>query len=179
MIVIRLASQRAQATSFCTEFIRAEGFRMPPGCRWQDRATSFTRCCMNQVLPMSRLPEIESQPKRPKPIGRHRIVSQLWRAAERQVNAVEARLLTLADEPLALEREAKTLGIIARTVRELLAIEEEKAKAKGAGKADDSNQPDAARTVAEFRRELAEKLEQLRAERAGDGAAGKALARSD
>lgn len=112
-------------------------------------------------------------------IPRQRVISQLWRMAERQVSAVEQRLTALSDEPQALEREAKTLGIIARTVRDLIAIDEEKAKARSGGRGDDDNQPGASRALDDFRRELAEKLEQLRSERAGDDAAGEAVAEGD
>lgn len=132
---------------------------------------------------MSRILELATPPKRATTVPRQRVISQLWRTAERQVNAVEQRLMTLNDEPQALEREAKTLGIIARTVRDLVAIDEEKAKAKNGGKGDDDNQPGASHaapmSISDFRRELAEKLEQLRLERAGSGTAGAALAEGD
>ncbi|MGL5447927.1 MAG: hypothetical protein ACRDBL_11515 [Rhabdaerophilum sp.] len=179
MMVIRLAKVRGQATSFCTEWIRAEGFRMPPGCPTQDRMGLRRGLGMNQVLPMSRLLEFTPPPKLAKAVPRQRVISQLWRMAERQVNAVEQRLVTLGDEPQALEREAKTLGLIARTVRELIAIDEEKAKAKSGGKGDEDNQPAANRALDDFRRELAEKLEQLRSERAGSCTVGAALAQGD
>jgi hypothetical protein len=135
---------------------------------------------MNQVLPMSRLFEQVTPPKGTRVVPRRRVISQLWRMAERQVNAVEQRLVTLNDEPQALEREAKTLGIIARTVRDLLAIDEEKAKAKSGGKGESSNDSHPApMSIPEFRRELAEKLEQLRLERSGADASGETFAESD
>lgn len=134
---------------------------------------------MNQVLPMSRLFEPPKSSKKVKAVPRQRVISQLWRMAERQVGAVEQRLAALNDEPQALEREAKTLGIIARTVRDLIAIDEEKARLKSGDKGHDDTVPEANRAISDFRRELAEKLEQLRIERAGHGAAGEALAEGD
>lgn len=155
---------------------------MPSSSPVQDRVASRRGCCMNQVLPMTRILELASglKPKRKATPARSRIVCQLWRAAEKQVEQVEARLETLSDEPQALEREAKTLGIIARTVRELVALDEEKAKLKNRGKGestDDSRSPPM--SIPAFRRELAEKLEQLRLERAGGGASGETLATGD
>lgn len=134
---------------------------------------------MNQVLPMSRLFDRATPPKMVTAVPRQRVISQLWRMAERQVSAVEQRLAALHDEPQALEREAKTLGIIARTVRDLIAIDEEKAKLKSGDKGNDETGPGASRAIDDFRRELAEKLEQLRSERAGLGATGEAVAGCD
>jgi hypothetical protein len=179
MIVIRFAVVRGRAASFCTEWIRAEVFRMPSCCHWQDRMGFCRGVSMNQVLPMSRLFERAAPPKKGAAVPRQRVISQLWRMAERQVSAVEQRLAAQTDEPQALEREAKTLGIIARTVRDLVAIDEEKAKLKSGDKGHDETGPGGSRAIEDFRRELAEKLEQLRIERTGLGAAGEAVADSD
>ncbi len=46
--------------------------------------------------------------------SRRRVVARLWRTAERQVAEIEQRLSS-ADDPQMLERDAKTLAIIART----------------------------------------------------------------
>lgn len=136
---------------------------------------------MDQVLPMTHIVEHarSPRPKRISPPARTRVVCQLWRAAEKQVEQVEARLEALGDEPQSLEREAKTLGIIARTVRDLIAIDEEKTKAKCGAKSDGEDTLGTARALIDFRRELAAKLDQLRAERSGNGTAGNALAEGD
>lgn len=128
---------------------------------------------------MSRFVKRANSPKRDNKIPRQRVISQLWRMAERQVSAVEQRLTALSDEPQALEREAKTLGIIARTVRDLIAIDEEKAKSRSGDKGHADTEPGASRALDDFRRELAEKLEQLRSERAGVDPAGEAVAEGD
>jgi hypothetical protein len=134
---------------------------------------------VNQVLPMARFVERANTLKMDRKIPRQRVISQLWRMAERQVGAIEQRLAALNDEPQALEREAKTLGIIARTVRDLIAIDEEKAKRKSGDKGHDDTGPGASRAIDDFRRELAEKLDQLRSERAGRDPAGEPLAARD
>lgn len=117
---------------------------------------------MNQVFAMTYVPGPTGKSHRRSAPARSRIVAQLWRMAEKQVEQVEARLEALHDEPQALERDAKTLGIIARTVRELIAIEEEKTRSRNGGKGDAAGRAEAERTIEDFRRELEEKLEQLR-----------------
>lgn len=96
--------------------------------------------------------------------ARKRLVARLWVTAEKQVDEIEARLSMLGDDPQALEREAKTLAIIARTVRDLVAIDAEtQVNNKAAPQRDDAP----ARSIDDFRNELALKLDQLRAERGG------------
>jgi len=85
------------------------------------------------------------------------------------VDEVENRLAALRDDPQAMEREAKTLAIIARTVRDLVAIDDEAGVSRLAEDRNESDNAAPARALAEFRRELAERLEQLRHERAGPG----------
>ncbi|MCP8937794.1 hypothetical protein NK718_04650 [Alsobacter sp. SYSU M60028] len=120
------------------------------------------------------------------------LVGRLWRAAERQVAAIEQRLRA-ADEDADPahapgEREARTLAVLARTVRELSAADiakatraREDASRAAAAKArpavpddspqgmDDDDEPP--RDLDRFREELARRLQRLR-ERAGDAGAG-------
>lgn len=124
------------------------------------------------------------------PLSRKRIVSRLWRTAERQVAEIETRMVGLADDPMTLERDAKTLAIIAKTVRDLVAIDAEafdrtlRTRLKEAGTrhgeknsstvaTSDAN-PNAEeygpRDIEGFRAELARRLDELRCERAGDTA---------
>ncbi len=123
---------------------------------------------MNSNRPVS--PTKTTSAKRPGLARRRRIVSRLWQTAEKQVDEVENRLAALREDPQALEREAKTLAIIARTVRDLVAIDDEASASRAPEKRNDSAQLTPARALAEFRRELAERLEQLRHEGAGPGA---------
>lgn len=117
------------------------------------------------------------------PFSRKRVVSRLWRTAERQVAEIETRMRGLGDDPQALERDAKTLAIIAKTVRDLVAIDgeagelaksKENKAAHGSKNArpdpkatgDDENGP---RDIEGFRAELARRLDELRREREGGG----------
>lgn len=118
----------------------------------------------------------------PRAPARRRVVSRLWNTAERQVAEIEARLAAGGD-PAALERDAKTFAIIARTVRDLVAIDaeaeaqtQEKRRPhapKDASATPQANEDDAdfgARDIQEFRSELARRLEALRAETEADRA---------
>lgn len=95
-------------------------------------------------------------------VGRKAVVTRLWRAAQRQLDAHEARLDELPKGAAANESEAKALAVLARTVRELVALD-----AAAPGREDKSNDelsPAAGlRHVAELRKELARRLEVLAA----------------
>ena len=119
--------------------------------------------------------------------SRKRVVSRLWRTAERQVAEIETRMAGLGDDPQALERDAKILAIIAKTVRDLVALDGEALNAHGRSKSKEqapahgsksaqtdpllTAEPDAAefgpRDIEQFRTELARRLDELRRERAG------------
>ncbi len=91
-------------------------------------------------------------------VGRKAVVTRLWRAAQRQLDAHEARLDEVPKGAAASESEAKALAVLARTVRELVALD-----AASPGREDRSNDdlsPAAGlRHVAELRKELARRLE--------------------
>jgi hypothetical protein len=95
-------------------------------------------------------------------VGRKAVVTRLWRAAQRQLDAHEARLEELPKGAAATESEAKALAVLARTVRELVALD---AAAPGReDKSSDELSPAAGlRHVAELRKELARRLEVLAA----------------
>lgn len=117
------------------------------------------------------------------PFSRKRVVSRLWRTAERQVAEIETRMRGLGDDPQALERDAKTLAIIAKTVRDLVAIDGEagelaKSKENKAAHGSKNARPDPTaagdddigpRDIEGFRAELARRLDELRREREGGG----------
>lgn len=96
---------------------------------------------------------------------RRRLLARLWRAAERQVADIEARMVRAAPGageagPVRVaadaEKDARALALIARTVRELNAAEDDSKPEKDAD--------DTVRDLDLFRRELARRLERLRAE---------------
>ncbi len=97
---------------------------------------------------------------------RRGLLKRLWRAAERQINEIEDRLAHAADpsdaprpEP---EKDARALAVLARTLRELTALEAEDRKRRKA-----KDQDGTVRDLDTFRRELARRLDRLR--EGGDG----------
>jgi hypothetical protein len=62
---------------------------------------------------------------------RARLVTRMWRALERQMQALEARLADLDPGQQPGEAEAKTLGGLARLVKELSALDALKARQAG------------------------------------------------
>lgn len=123
--------------------------------------------------------EDESQagerPAGPKPKGaavnRKRVVSQLWRAAKRQLDAHEEHLADLPKGSAASEADAKALATLARTVRELVAIDEP-ASGRKDKQTDDLSAADGLRHVAQLREDLARRLEALVAAETGEASEG-------
>lgn len=95
-------------------------------------------------------------------VGRKLVVNKLWRAARRQLEAHEAHLDGLPEGVPASESDAKALATLARTVRELVALEAATVSQKGKP-ADDLSPADGLRHVAELRQELARRLEYIAA----------------
>ncbi len=91
------------------------------------------------------------------------LVIRLWRTAERQVQEIEDRLARAAQQPGDRERDARTLAIVVRTLKELSALERDDAVA-------DRDEQDEAgpADLDSFRSDLARRLAALRRERAGE-----------
>jgi hypothetical protein len=104
----------------------------------------------------------ELKPKR-KVISRKAVVGQLWRAAKRQIDTHEEHLADLPKGTTASEADAKALAVLARTVRELVAIEEPPVARKDK-RTDDPSAADDLRHVAQLRQDLARRLEALAAQ---------------
>ncbi|MCA0419793.1 MAG: hypothetical protein LCH80_13870 [Proteobacteria bacterium] len=102
-----------------------------------------------------------------KAVSRKAVVGQLWRAAKRQIDTHEEHLADLPKGTTASEADAKALAVLARTVRELVAIEEPPAMRKDK-RSDDSSAADDLRHVAQLRQDLARRLEALVAQGAGE-----------
>ena len=111
-------------------------------------------------------PISEAKSKR-KTVSRKSVVGQLWRAAKRQIDSHEEHLADLPKGTTASEADAKALAVLARTVRELVAIEEPPATRKGKH-TDESSAADDLRHVAQLRQDLARRLEALAAQDAGE-----------
>jgi hypothetical protein len=88
--------------------------------------------------------------------SRAALVTRMWRTAERQVEEIEDRLTVAGLELVERESNARTLAIVAKTLRELSAVDE-KTRGKESEKANDDDTPP--RNIDDLRRELAKKLE--------------------
>ena len=95
------------------------------------------------------------------------LVARMMRAAERQVGEIEQRLAAPPREPQERDRDARTLSVLVRTLRELTALDAlhdsgDKARTQSMPEDDDSfpTDPD------ELRRELARRIDRLRSEHA-------------
>lgn len=85
-----------------------------------------------------------------RPATRLSLVKRLWRTAEWQVRDIEERL-RLNQQPDERERDARTLAIIVKTVRELRALRD----------ADEENPAGEELDLDNFRRELARRIDAL------------------
>ncbi|RYE87939.1 MAG: hypothetical protein EOP19_02865 [Hyphomicrobiales bacterium] len=102
--------------------------------------------------------------------GRKAVIGKLWKAAQTQLEAHEAHLAELPAGTAASEVDAKTLATLARTVRELVALDS--AAAGEGGKSEDDPSPaEGLRRVDELRSELGRRLAALAAEEAGTAGA--------
>ncbi len=104
------------------------------------------------------------------PASRKAVVDKLWRAAKRQLAAHEAHLADLPKGAAASESDAKALATLARTVRELLALEATTAS-QGGKAADDADPAAGLRHAAELRGELTRRLARLAEQDAGEAGA--------
>lgn len=93
--------------------------------------------------------------------SRERLVTRLWKAAEKEMTALETKLAALPPGDPAREEGAKALGLLARLVKDLMALDA--ASPAGAGDAED-RQGGANFDLERFRAGLARKLEALAAE---------------
>lgn len=115
-------------------------------------------------IPLRRDVSAERLRKAVKP-SRPGLIARLWSTAERQVAEIETRLTEAGGDPASLERDAKTLSVLARTVRDLVALD---AAEKKETTADADEIP---KNMDDFRRALAEKLAELGKLERGDGGA--------
>jgi hypothetical protein len=91
--------------------------------------------------------------------SRGALIARMWRTAERQVEEIEDRLRAAGLEQTERESNARTLATVARTLRELAAVDGARRARKGTLKDDDDDA--APRNIDELRRSLAEKLEAI------------------
>jgi hypothetical protein len=58
-------------------------------------------------------------------LPRRKLVARLWRAVEAEITALEARLGGLSPDDPAREEGAKQLGLLAKLVRDLVALDQQ------------------------------------------------------
>jgi hypothetical protein len=115
--------------------------------------------------PLERRRSFGAKRRRPPAASRKSFIARLWRTAEWQVRDIEERLAVATQEPVERERDARMLGVLVKTLRELAAFDERDGEADSAD--DDSGPHD----IEEFRRELARRMDEIVARRTG-GATG-------
>ncbi len=98
--------------------------------------------------------------------NRAKLVGRLWRAAEAQVREIEARLKRHRQQPDEGERDARSLAVLVKTLRELSALDE--TKEGTAAKAGTDHDDAGPRDIDEFRRELARRMDAIVAARTAD-----------
>jgi hypothetical protein len=96
--------------------------------------------------------------------NRAALVERMWRTAELQVEKIEDRLEVAGLELAERESNTRMFAIVAKTLRELSAVDAaNKPRGKEASKDDDDDAPP--RNIDDLRRALAEKLERFVASR--------------
>jgi hypothetical protein len=95
--------------------------------------------------------------------GRAALIARMWRTAERQVDEIEKRLADSGLERAERESGARTLAVVAKTLRDLAAFDEE-GNARGRGSRGEKTRKDdddesVPRNVEDLRRALAQKLD--------------------
>lgn len=106
--------------------------------------------------------------------SRAALVARMWKTAERQVEEIEDRLKAAGLELAERESNARTLAIVAKTLRELSIVDEAKQTRKGRKRPpdDDIDDDPVPRDINEFRRELARRIDALVDSRTGAGGDG-------
>ena len=95
------------------------------------------------------------------------LVERLWRAAGKQVRAIERRLGDGEQEPPERERDARMLAVLVKTLRELAALDPARnSEPPPAEPEDDDPVP---RDIDEFRRELARRIQAFVGSQGGAG----------
>jgi hypothetical protein len=124
----------------------------------------FYRCLKGHYPDGSGLPPAPIQLRHPGVRVRHRkgsrtaLVARMWRTAERQVEEIEERAAVVGLDVAERESNARTLAVVARTLRELSAVDQaQKSRGKEVKNEDDDDA--VPRNIDDLRRALARKLE--------------------
>jgi hypothetical protein len=106
--------------------------------------------------------------------SRAALVTRMWRTAERQVEEIEDRLAVAGLEIVERESNARMFAIMARTLRDISAVDEMEKSSNGKKQPsdDDSDDDSVPRDIDEFREELARRIHALVDSRTGSGGGG-------
>lgn len=149
---------------------------------WLDRKVVEDGSVVFDPLPRRHPPRLSTKGRTGAP--RARLLARLWSTAEQQVAQIEARMADASGPGEGMrtadaEKDARALALIARTLRELSAVEDAARKTrKGKAAVSAGSEPEGGggegqghgagvRDRDAFRRELARRLDRLRAERQG------------
>ena len=119
--------------------------------------------------PLPRRGKAARSPQRPRrfqgnPAG---VARRLWRTAEAQIFEIERRLIGDQQQPDERERDARTLAVVARMLRDLAALEAARLGGEPTPVAGDDAGPE---DIDEFRRKLVRRMDEIVARRqAGAG----------
>jgi hypothetical protein len=100
------------------------------------------------------------------------LITRMMRATELQLHEIEQRLGEKKGEPGGRERDARMMTILAKTLRELIALDDENAPRDAPTKPASSEDDFVPRDVDELRRELARRVDILRQGRIAAGSTG-------
>ena len=95
------------------------------------------------------------------------LVTRLMRAAESQMHGIEQQLEKAGYVPGQGEQTSRSIALLARTMRELSAIDECEASRKAPNKSGESNDEPVPLDIDELRRSLIRKMDAILAEREG------------
>jgi hypothetical protein len=104
-------------------------------------------------------------PPSPKNSSKTKLVQRLWNAAEAQICDIELRLKSLDSTTVQFEKDARSLGLLVKFLKELVSIECLMSKKKTSKKAnklkiEDNDAPP--RNLEDFRQELEKRLDAMR-----------------
>lgn len=162
------------------EIVRRTGHGRKTLYRWLDHDIAPDGSAVFSPVPRRRprVPALHRAARAGTAPARAQLLARLWSAAERQVAQIEARIAALgADGVGDSEKDVRALAVLARTLRELTALETApRARRPGAGGTAAPGVPPASegegdgaafRDLDAFRSELARRLDGLRAEGPG------------
>ncbi|MBI3435008.1 MAG: hypothetical protein HY056_08010 [Proteobacteria bacterium] len=98
---------------------------------------------------------------------RDSVIARLWRTAEAQVRDIEERLMRERQEPAERERDARVMAVLAKTLRDLSALDEQCAAPPAPIAPEDRVDDEGPKDLDEFRAELARRIDAFVASRTG------------